>query len=182
VLVGAAGDAHTMLASPITLYDFPAVAPESPGDYCDATEMDEMLALRVRTLTELEKEEARRTDPRARSIIDRSEALSDPELANLHGAWREPVALPNSALGERVLRPGDRVRLRPRPGRDILDLALAGELATVLSLEQDFEGRSYCTVTVDSDPGKDLGALGQPGHRFFFDLDEVQPVEVEAAP
>jgi hypothetical protein len=47
-------------------------------------------------------------------------------------------------------------------------------MATVISREQDFEGRQYCTVTVDADPGRDLGALGQPGHRFFFELEELE--------
>lgn len=169
VLVGSATASSTMLASPITLYDYPAVAPESPGDYCDATEIDEMLALRVRTMTEAEKAEARRTDPRARRILERSEALTDEQLLGLHGAWREPLA---NAPGSP--RPGDRVRLRPKTGRDVFDLALAGELATVISLEQDIEGRRYCTVTVDADPGKDLGVLGQPGHRFFFELEELE--------
>jgi hypothetical protein len=169
VLVGDAQACSTMLASPITLYDFPTVAPESPGDYCDATEIDEMLALRVRTMTDAEKAQARRTDPRARGILDRSEALTDEQLLGLHGAWREPLPrTPGSP------RPGDHVRLRPKSGRDVLDLALAGELATVISLEQDIEGRRYCTVTVDADPGQDLGLLGQPGHRFFFELEELE--------
>jgi hypothetical protein len=170
VLIGSADARDTMLASPITLYDFPVVAPESTGDYFDATEIDEMLALRVRTMTDAEKEQARLTDPRARQILERSEQLSDEQLSALHGAWRAPIAAAESGWP----RPGDRVRLRPRPGRDVLDLALAGEVATVITREQDFEGRRYCTVTVDADPGRDLGALGQPGHRFFFDLEEVE--------
>jgi hypothetical protein len=156
-----------MLASPITLYDFPVVAPESPGDFYDATEMDEMLALRVRTMTDSEKAEARFTDPRARQIIERSEGLPEAELLGLHGTWREPWVA-------EWPRPGDRVRICPKPGRDVLDLALAGELATVVSLEQDAEGRKYCTVTIDADPGRDLGLLGQPGHRFFFELEELE--------
>jgi hypothetical protein len=68
------------------------------------------------------------------------------------------------------------VRLRPQGRADILDLALAGKTATVESLEQDFEGRVYLAVTVDDDPGRDLGALRQPGHRFFFRPEEVEPL------
>ncbi|HEY4159508.1 MAG TPA: hypothetical protein VGM29_15470 [Polyangiaceae bacterium] len=172
VLVGERALPNTLLGSPITLYDFPAVAPESQGDYFDATEIDEMLALRVRTLTEDEKEQARRTDPRARRILERTEQLSEEQMGSLHGAWREPPRSANSG----GLEPGDRVRLRPRPGRDVFDLALADELATVISLEQDFEGRRFCTVTVDADPGRDLGVQGRPGHRFFFELEEVERV------
>ena len=79
-------------------------------------------------------------------------------------------------IGPAEIRRGDRVRLRPRSGADILDLALAGKAATVEGIEQDFEGRVYLAVTVDDDPGKDLGALRQPGHRFFFQPEEVEPL------
>jgi len=68
------------------------------------------------------------------------------------------------------------VCLRPRGRADILDLVLAGKTATVDSIEQDYEGRIYVAVTVDDDPGKDLGALRQPGHRFFFQPEEVEPL------
>jgi hypothetical protein len=78
--------------------------------------------------------------------------------------------------GAAELRPGDQVRLHPRGRADILDLALAGKTATIESIEQDFEGRVYLAVTVDDDPGKDLGGLRQPGHRFFFQTDEVEPI------
>jgi hypothetical protein len=74
------------------------------------------------------------------------------------------------------VRQGDRVRLRPRGRADILDLALAGRTATVEAIEQDFDGRVYLAVTVDDDPGKDLGALRQPGHRFFFQSEEIEPL------
>ena len=77
-------------------------------------------------------------------------------------------------VGPAEIRQGDRVRLRPRGRADILDLVLAGMTATVEAIEQDFEGRVYLAVTVDDDPGKDLGALRQPGHRFFFRPEEVE--------
>jgi hypothetical protein len=79
-------------------------------------------------------------------------------------------------IGAAEVRQGDRVRLRPRSRADILDLALAGKVATVEAIEQDYDGRAYLAVTVDDDPGKDLGALRQPGHRFFFQPDEVEPM------
>lgn len=82
-------------------------------------------------------------------------------------------------LGSREVRQGGRVRLCPRGGADILDLALAGKTATIEAIEQDYEGRVYLAVTVDDDPGKDLGALRQPGHRFFFQPDEVEPLGEE---
>lgn len=79
------------------------------------------------------------------------------------------------------LRPGDRVRLRPRPGADILDLALAGRAATITAIEQDYENRIHLAVTIDDDPGNDLGAQGKPGHRFFFSPDEVEVLDSSEA-
>jgi hypothetical protein len=80
-------------------------------------------------------------------------------------------------VGPTEIRAGDRVRLRPRGRADILDLALAGKTATVDAIEQDYDGRFYLAVTVDDDPGKDLGLLRQPGHRFFFQPEEVEPID-----
>lgn len=79
-------------------------------------------------------------------------------------------------IGAAEVRAGDRVRLRPRGRADILDMALAGKDATILAIEQDYEGRLYLSVTVDDDPGKDLGMLRQPGHQFFFRPEEVEPL------
>lgn len=79
-------------------------------------------------------------------------------------------------VGQFELRPGDRIRLRPRGRADVFDLALEGQLATIASFEQDFENRIYVTVTVDVDPGKDFGTEGKPGHRFFFRPEEIEPV------
>jgi hypothetical protein len=79
-------------------------------------------------------------------------------------------------IGPAEVRPGGRVRLHPRGGADILDLALEGMTATVEAIEQDYDGRAYLAVVVDDDPGRDLGLLRQPGHRFFFAPDEVEPL------
>lgn len=89
VLVGAEGERDTMLASPIILYDYPQIAPESPGDLFDGTEIDEILALRIMTMTDDEKREMRGTDDRARKILERTEALPLEHLAKLHGTLRE---------------------------------------------------------------------------------------------
>jgi hydrogenase maturation protease len=77
------------------------------------------------------------------------------------------------------VRTGDRVRLAPRKGGDILDLALRGQIATIESIEQDYEGNAHVCVVLDQDPGRDMGLLRQPGHRFFFDASEVVPLPVE---
>jgi hypothetical protein len=87
-LVGEEGDRGVMLSSPIILYDYPQIAPESAGDLFDATEIDEILLLRTMTLTDEEKREARATDPRTAAIIDRADHLPPELLERLHGAVR----------------------------------------------------------------------------------------------
>ncbi len=89
VLVGDEGARDTMLAAPIILGDYPQIAPESPGDLFDATEIDKLLILNVLALTPDEQAEMRATDPRAREILERSGALSREDLMRLHGAIRE---------------------------------------------------------------------------------------------
>lgn len=88
VLAGESGDRTHMFCSPIILYDYPQIAPESTGNFFDGTEMDEMLALRVLTLTDAEKEEMHRSDPHARAILERTETSSEEQLAGLHGMVR----------------------------------------------------------------------------------------------
>ncbi len=79
-------------------------------------------------------------------------------------------------LGDIELKPGDRVRLRPRRQADIFDMVLAGQTATIEAIEKDFENHYHVAVTIDNDPGRDLGEEHKPGHRFFFSLDEIEPL------
>lgn len=97
VLVGDAGDRDTMLSSPIILYDYPQIAPESPGSLFDATEIDEILSLRILTMTDEEKQEMRQSDQRAREILDRTENMPPEQFMKLHGALRglHPVTNPS---------------------------------------------------------------------------------------
>ncbi len=74
------------------------------------------------------------------------------------------------------LTTGARVRLHPRQGGDIMDAALAGKIAIVEAFEQDYEGGVQAAVVIEDDPGRDLGMLRQPGHRFFFSLEEIEPI------
>ncbi len=74
------------------------------------------------------------------------------------------------------IKQGSRVRLRPKPGGDIMDIALTGKTAIIDSIEQDYEGRIHVSVVVDDDPGRDIGLMKQPGHRFFFTAEEVEPL------
>jgi hydrogenase maturation protease len=88
VLVGDPGQHDTLLASPIILYDYPQIAPESVGDLFDGTEIDEILSLRIMTLTDDEKREIRQSDDRARQILERTEAMPAEQFMKLHGAVR----------------------------------------------------------------------------------------------
>ncbi|MGC2402809.1 MAG: hypothetical protein WA510_23655 [Acidobacteriaceae bacterium] len=74
------------------------------------------------------------------------------------------------------LRVGDRVRLCPQKQADIMDMALAGKAAVIEALEQDFEDNVQLAVVLDDDPGREFGMMRQPGHRFFFSADEVEPL------
>jgi hypothetical protein len=88
VLVGEEGRRDTILSSPIILYDYPQIAPESAGDLFDGTEIDEILSLRIMTLTDEEKREMRQSDERARELLERTETLPVEQLMKLHGALR----------------------------------------------------------------------------------------------
>jgi hypothetical protein len=88
VLAGEEPERSIMLCSPIILYDYPKIAPESEGDFFDGTEMDEMLTLRVLTLTDAEKQEMQNGDPRARRILERTEALTSDAMLKAHGVIR----------------------------------------------------------------------------------------------
>jgi hypothetical protein len=89
VLVGDPGDRSTLLASPIILSDHPQIAPESPGDLFDSGEIDQMLVLNILAMTDEERSAMRDSDPRAREILQRTEALSEEQIMRLNGAVRE---------------------------------------------------------------------------------------------
>jgi hypothetical protein len=189
VLVGdeQAGDRSTMLSSPIILYDYPKIAAESPGELFDGTEIDEILTLRVMTMTDAEKDEMRQSDPRARRILERTESMPEDQMLKMHGVVRELRSFDEDFFGSDrrlevaevngvQLRAGDRVIIRPKPRADIMAIALEGKIATIEAIEQDAESRIHLALVLDDDPGKDLGFMRQPGHRFFYTLDEVEPV------
>ena len=192
VLAGEPGQADAVLSSPIILYDHPRIAPESPGDLHDGTEIDEILSLRTLTLTDEEKAEARATDPRAARVIDRVETLGPEGLLPLHGTLRDvgPVPWfdpehPDPASPETDLvtiegvpvRRGSRVRLEPgRAGRrtDAQDLFVTGKIARVQAVLHDVDGGCHLGVTVEDDPAADL--LDTEGRYLYFDPGEVVPL------
>ncbi|MEU3986291.1 hypothetical protein AB0F77_40600 [Streptomyces sp. NPDC026672] len=201
VLAGEPGRTDVVLSSPIILEDHPAIAPESPGALYDATEIDEILALRTAALTDAEKREARGTDARAAAVIDLADSLPPEVLERLHGAVRglREVTRPAPAAGptapdapwwdpasdagfdpatDRALvdgRPagaGSRVVLRPGPRRtDAQDLFLHGRTATVEAVLHDVDGAVHVAVTVDGDPGADLRRA--QGRFLYFQPDEL---------
>jgi hypothetical protein len=181
VLVGDRGRRDLMLSSPIVLYDFPAVAKESPGDLCDAAEIDEILSLRILTMTDDEKAEARQTDSRVRALLDRVETLGPDALSALHGTMRSAdffnppgTPSPDQATvvidGHRVEK-GTHVRLRPNRRADAMDMFLRDRAATVAGVYRDVDDRIYVAVTVDDDPAASLHESF--GRFFYFDPAEI---------
>ena len=192
-----------MLSSPIILYDHPQIAPESDGELCDATEIDEILALRVLTLTDEEKAEARATDPRAAAIIDRIDDMAPEVWARLHGTHRASSARPRARsrrptttsavpwwepARRRRGRPVDRHRPRRTASRSAGDARAAapvapgrrarhvprGMVATVAGVFHDVDGELHVAVTVDDDPATE--ALLAHGRYLYFHPDEIEPL------
>lgn len=168
VLVGP----DVMLCAPFILYDHPQLAPESAGETCDGTEIDELLVLRTRTLTDDEKRQARATDPRTAAIVDRAEGLPPAWLERLHGATRD---LREGEMIPKQLAVGSKVRLRvPARRTDAQDLLYAGHVATVVTIEQDVDGTVFYAVTVDDDPAAALHDWY--GRYRYYRTDEVEPL------
>jgi hypothetical protein len=186
VLAGPPTTRELMLSAPIILYDYPVIAPESHDRFFDATEIDEMLALRVLTMTDDEKREAVATDPHASAIVQR---VSGPDDAALHGAirsfeeWLNPSVSSGHAdvveIESVSVMPGSRVRLDPQRRADSMDMFLAGRVATVAAVQRDLENRVYLAVTIDGDPGADLHEAY--GRFFYFFPHEVHPADVADA-
>lgn len=153
---------NIMLASPIILYDYPKIAPESVGDFYDATEIDEILTLRILTMTDAEKHEAISLDSRAEKILQQAQKT---ELMNLHGAFRE---------NNRTLKIGQKVRLKPKKSADAFDIFLENQIAVIESIEEDFEGRKHFAVVLEADEGRNFGFDKFIGHCFFFAEDELE--------
>ena len=204
VLAGPPGTDDMLLITPIILYDHPEVAEQSDTALYDCTEIDEILTLRVMTMTDDEKAQARATDPRAARIIDECDAMSPEAMARLHGVLRDPHALKVSAglvpeipegvdwwdpLADDAVRPeidavlvngvriarGSKVRLRPRSNADAQDIFVAGKTARVTSVHEDVEGNKHVGVVVDEDPAADLHDWY--GRYLYFSPDEVEPLQ-----
>jgi hypothetical protein len=207
VLAGPAGDRDMLLISPIILYDHPEVAEQSDTALYDCTEIDEILTLRVMTMTDAEKAQARATDPRAARIIDECDAMSPEAMARLHGVLRDPRSLRGHTdlvpeipegvdwwdpLADNAVRPeidavlvngirvarGSAVRLRPRRNADAQDIFVAGKTARVTSVHEDVEGNKHVAVVVDEDPAADLHDWY--GRYLYFSPDEVEPLQHNA--
>jgi hypothetical protein len=188
VLIGNQEKANrdTLLSSPIILYDYPQIAPGSKGSFFDGTEIDEILTLRVMTMTDDEKVEMRQVDEYARRILERSESANADDFLKMHGVMKgvktmEDFFNPASrtktvSIGGQQLQAGSRVRIHPKKRADAFDLIIAGKIGIIEAIEQDAEEGIHLALVLEDDPGKDLGMARQSGHRFFYGLDEVEPV------
>jgi hypothetical protein len=182
-----AGSDTLLLGSPIILYDHPELAGESPGALFDSTEIDEILTLRVMTMTEAEKAEARATDPRARTIVDRCEAMSAEDMQRLHGArrdvpWWDPAAdaevdpsTDTVLVGGVPIGKGSLVRVHPSRRADAQDLFFAGQVARVTAVVSDVDGETHVALVLVDDPAADLHDWY--GRYFYFAPDELEPLE-----
>ncbi|GIF00590.1 hypothetical protein [Paractinoplanes rishiriensis] len=175
-----AGSDTVLLGAPIILYDHPQVAAESPGALFDSTEIDEILTLRVMTMTDDEKAEARATDPRAATIVDRCDNLTPADLESLHGTWREPGTEPSTEPGaESVLINGVRVakgslvRVQPTRRADAQDIFYAGQIARVTAVLSDLDGATHVAVVLVDDPAADLHDWY--GRYLYFAPEELDP-------
>lgn len=203
VLAGPPGNRDLVLVSPIILYDHPEIAEQSKGALYDSTEIDEILTLRVMTMTDEEKAQARATDPLAAEIIDRCDSMSPEAMLDLHGVLRNPHAsTPQPGLipevpsdvdwwdpmadtavrpdvdailvnGTRVSR-GSRVRLHPSRRADAQDLFYADRIARVTSVHEDVDGDQHVGVVLEDDPAADLHDWY--GRYLYFAPDEVEPL------
>jgi hypothetical protein len=201
VLAGPRDCRQVMLASPIILPDHPELAPESPGELYDGTEIDEILTLRTLALSDAEKDEARATDPRAAALIDRVNAMDAQTMGRLHGTirglrpsaaaddqdgdarvpWWDPerdasVSPATDAVivaGHRIAR-GSTVTLRPGIRRaDAQDMFLTGRTAIVEAVLIDVDDTAYLAVSLADDPDADLRSAH--GRFLYFAPDEVEP-------
>ena len=182
--------------APIILYDHPAVAPESAVAMFDSTEIDEILTLRVLTLTDEEKAQARATDPRAAAIIDRCEQLTPEELQRLHGTLRDPHGAGAHAAGDdwwaaeaaAAVSPdtdavlvggvpvarGSPSACGPSRRADAQDMFLAGRQARVSAVQVDLDGATHVAVTLLDDPAAELHDWY--GRYLYFAPDELEPL------
>jgi hypothetical protein len=195
VLVGEAPEVSAILGSPIILYDYPEIAGESTGSLFDATEIDEILMLRVLTMTDAEKAEARATDPKAAEIIERCDAMSAEDLMRLHGTFRDPDPQPPSwsdpddpfavfndhdpetsevIISGTTIRKGSLVRLHPRRGADAQDVFYTDQVARVTAIHRDLENETHIAVVLLDDPAADLHDWY--GRYLYFSPDEVVPL------
>ncbi|MGV0792576.1 hypothetical protein [Mycolicibacterium sp. XJ1819] len=198
VLTGPAGATNLVLVSPIILYDHPEIAAQSKGALYDSTEIDEILTLRVMTMTDAEKAAARATDALAAQIIDRCDAMTPEAMLDLHGVLRDPHGLiPEVPDGvgwwepqaDNAVRPeidavlvngvavrrGSRVRLRPSRRADAQDLFFADRVAEVTSVHETVDGDRQVGVVLADDPAADLHDWY--GRYLYFSPDEIEPLE-----
>jgi hypothetical protein len=204
VLAGRPGATDVVLGAPIILYDYPEIAEQSRGALFDGTEIDEILTLRIMTMTDAEKAEARATDPRAREIVDRCDEMSAADLQRLHGILRNPYAAdarPDEPAGDvpwwdpgadASVQPdvdavringvsvsrGSLVRVHPSRRADAQDLFFADQVARVTAVLSDVDGEVHVAVVLVDDPASDMHEWY--GRYLYFAPDELVPLAADA--
>ncbi|AQA01171.1 hypothetical protein BVC93_00640 [Mycobacterium sp. MS1601] len=174
VLAGSPACDDVLLISPIILYDHPEIAPESRGALYDATEIDEILTLRVMALTDGEKAEARATDPRAARVVEQCDGMTAEAMLGLHGARRDIDPAQNCVIVDGVpVQAGCRVRLRPTRRADAQDMFISGRTARVTAVHEDLDGAVHIAVVVEDDPAADLHDWY--GRYLYFSPEEIDP-------
>ncbi|WP_373876772.1 hypothetical protein [Lolliginicoccus levis] len=201
VLAGAPGERRIMLVSPIILYDYPEIAGESTGPMFDATEIDEILTLRVMAMTDAEKELARATDPLAAEIVDRADHSTAESLAALHGTFRDEIptyrepdpAIPGdkpwwdpgvdssvdpdtatTVIAGTTIGKGSLVRVHPQRGADAQDIFFRDQVARVANVQTDVDGSTHVGLVLVDDPAADLHDWF--GRYFYFAPSELEPL------
>jgi hypothetical protein len=189
-----------ILGAAIMLPDHPRLAPESLGNLFDGTEIEEVLLLHLRTLSDAERAEIERQDPAVREMLARAAAATPEEIISLHGRMelrdaqparpreqqtteppREPDWLPDpqagvtqTEVGGRRFCRGDKLLLRPGPDADLHARMLQGRTATLERILTDYDGRVHLGVTIDEDPGQQL--MRETGRYLYFFAEEVEVI------
>jgi hypothetical protein len=175
-----------MLGAAIVLPDHPSLAPESLGNLFDSTEIEEALLLHLQVLSDEERAEIERQDPRVKEMVARAQATTPEQMLDLHGRMTLEPPKPSAAVrdpsaGEEMaeadgkrFRRGGKVMLRPAPDADLHARMLDGRSATIERIYTDFDGKVHLGVTVDDDPGQDL--MRETGRFLFFFAPEVEVI------
>ncbi|MDQ3850476.1 MAG: hypothetical protein M3296_07675 [Actinomycetota bacterium] len=165
-----------ILGPTFMLYDHPQIAPESVNDFFDGTEIEEALVLHIQTLSDEEREDIARQDPKVREMLARADATTPEQLMDLHGRVRleDPPGEKQAQIGGEIVQRGAKVILRTGDSQDVYDKMLDGRMATVHRFFIDDDNRLHVGVTVDDDPMQEI--FRESSRFLFFFENEIEVV------